>query len=57
VLASRGFVNATVHLGARVGQLLPLPDVGEEARILNSNLAQLDQMLFGPVAYAVVASR
>jgi len=54
VLRTRPFANVTVQSGPRPAGLEP---VDKGATTINANLARLNDLLFGPVSYAVVAKR
>lgn len=57
LLERRGFVGIQVHRGQRDASLIPLPDDGPVSAALNANLASIDNALFGPASFAVVATR
>jgi Methionine biosynthesis protein MetW len=54
ILSSRPFEQVTVHQGPRQRGLDP---VDKAATTINANLGRLNDLLFGPVSYAVVAQR
>jgi hypothetical protein len=54
VLRTRPFAGVTVQPGPRPAGLEP---VDKGATTINANLARLNDLLFGPVSYAVVAKR
>ncbi|MGH9069177.1 MAG: hypothetical protein ACRD0J_17070, partial [Acidimicrobiales bacterium] len=57
LLAEAGFDVLRVHAGPSEPGLDPLPGDDPATASINAELARLDQALFGPVGYAVTATR
>jgi hypothetical protein len=56
LLADRGF-GVEIHDGPPLGGLGQLPGKGDETAVANANFRLLDQVLFGPADYLVIARR
>lgn len=57
LLAARGFREIDVQAGRSSVALAPVPGEDDAARVLNANLARLNETLFGPDDYLVTATR
>jgi hypothetical protein len=57
ILHSVGFASPVVHEGDDAQVLAPVSDDSPEAETLNGNIRRLNELFFGPTAYAVIASR
>jgi SAM-dependent methyltransferase len=57
LLGQRGFGEATVETGASDAALGAVPPETPGAAILNANIERLNQLLFAPAGYALVATK
>jgi hypothetical protein len=57
LLARHGFTDGTVRAVGGPDDLIPVADAHPDAAVVNGNLARISEVLFGPDAYVVVATR
>jgi hypothetical protein len=55
LLEAAGFTGIETHLGPVVGGLSPVPGDDETAAAVNANLDRLNEVLFGPAGFCIVA--